>query len=140
MNFEGLLSIANNLDIITLFEPLRHKKAFSVHYAEESAIVIDTSKIEHERELKKIYSEEVGHCITKGFYPIHYCTEPLKRSNIEKAELKATEAAYILQVPFSELKAAIKKGSNDLEIAELLDIDVDTLHKAVEYYQRKGLL
>ena len=140
MNFENLLSISDSLDIITLFEPLKHKKAFSVHFDNESAIVIDTSKIENNRELKRIYSEELGHCVTKGFYPIHYCTEPLRRSNIEKAEHKAQEASYIFQVPFSELQEAIKKGSDDYEIAELLDVDIETLHEVFEYYQCKELL
>lgn len=140
MNFENLLSISDSLDIITLFEPLKHKKAFSVHFDNESAIVIDTSKIENNRELKRIYSEELGHCVTKGFYPIHYCTEPLRRSNIEKAEHKAQEASYIFQVPFSELQEAIKKGSDDYEIAELLDVDIKTLHEVFEYYQCKELL
>ena len=45
-----------------------------------------------------------------------------------------------MQVPLEELKTAIKKGSDDEEIAELLDVDIDTLRKAIECYRRKGLL
>ena len=140
MTFEGLSSIAEDLNIITYFWNLKNKKAFSINNDKASIIVIDRSKMERNRELKQIYSEELGHCATQAFYPFQYCAEPLKRCNIAKAEYKAQEASYILQVPFEELQEAIKRGSNDNEIAELLDVDIDTLRKAVECYQRKGLL
>lgn len=140
MTFEALTSIAESIDIITFFDRLICKKAFSIHENKQTAIIIDTVQLETERERKRIYAEELGHCTTRAFYPFQYCAEPLKRCNIAKAEYKAQEASYILQVPLSELQEAIKKGSNDNEIAELLDVDIDTLHNAVECYQRKGLL
>ena len=140
MTFEALTSIAESIDIITFFDRLICKKAFSIHENKQTAIIIDTVQLETERERKRIYAEELGHCTTRAFYPFQYCAEPLKRCNIAKAEYKAQEASYILQVPLSELQEAIKKGSNDNEIAELLDVDIDTLRKAVECYQCKGLL
>ena len=140
MTFEALTSIAESIDIITFFDRLICKKAFSIHENKQTAIIIDTVQLETERERKRIYAEELGHCTTQAFYPFQYCAEPLKRCNIAKAEYKAQEASYILQVPFEELQEAIKKGSNDFEVAELLDVDIDTLRKAVECYQRKGLL
>lgn len=45
-----------------------------------------------------------------------------------------------LQVPLNELKIAIAHGTSDFEIAEILDIDVDTLRDVVDYYKRKGML
>ena len=140
MTFEALTSMAESIDIITFFDRLNSKKAFSIHENQQTAIIIDTVQLETERERKRIYAEELGHCVTQAFYPFQYCAEPLKRCNIAKAEYKAQEASYIFQVPFEELQEAIKKGSNDEEIAELLDVDIDTLHKAVECYQCKGLL
>lgn len=140
MTFEDLSSIAEELNITTYFWHLRNKKAFSFNDGANGVIVIDTSGLESEREKKKIYSEELGHCTTKAFYPFQYCAEPLKRSNIEKAEYKAQEASYIFQIPFLELREAIKKSSCDYEVAELLDVDMETLYGAVNYYQRKGLL
>lgn len=140
MTFEGLSSIAEDLNIITYFWHLKNKKAFSINNDKASIIVIDRSKMERNRELKQIYSEELGHCATQAFYPFQYCAEPLKCCNIAKAEYKAREASYILQVPFEELQEAIKKGSSDFEVAELLDVDIDTLRKAIECYRRKGLL
>ena len=140
MTFEALTSIAESIDIITFFDRLICKKAFSIHENKQTAIIIDTVQLETERERKRIYAEELGHRTTQAFYPFQYCAEPLKRCNIAKAEYKAQEASYILQVPFEELQEAIKKGSNDFEVAELLDVDIDTLRKAVECYQRKGLL
>lgn len=140
MTFEALTSIAESIDIITFFDRLMCKKAFSIYENKQTAIIIDTVQLETERERKRIYAEELGHCKMRAFYPFQYCAEPLKRCNIAKAEYKAQEASYILQVPLSELQEAIKKGSNDNEIAELLDVDIDTLHNAVKCYQRKGLL
>lgn len=140
MTFEALTSIAESINISTFFDRLCFKKAFSIHEDAQTAIIIDTVQLETERERKRVYAEELGHCTTKAFYPFQYCAEPLKRCNIAKAEYKAQEASYILQVPFEELQEAIKKGSSDFEVAELLDVDIDTLRKAVECYQRKGLL
>ena len=140
MTSERLFSFAEEMNIFTLFEPLKHKRAFSFIQENLSVIILDLRKVDRERDLKQVYSEELGHCATQAFYPFQYCAEPLKRCNIAKAEYKAQEASYILQVPFEELQEAIKKGSNDEEIAELLDVDIDTLHKAVECYQCKGLL
>ena len=140
MTFEALTSIAESIDIITFFDRLICKKAFSIHENKQTAIIIDTVQLETERERKRIYAEELGHCTTQAFYPFQYCAEPLKRCNIAKAEYKAQEASYILQVPFEELQEAIKKGSNDFEVAELLDVDIDTLRKAIECYRCKGLL
>ncbi len=140
MTFEALTSIAESIDIITFFDRLICKKAFSIHENKQTAIIIDTVQLETERERKRIYAEELGHCATQAFYPFQYCAEPLKRCNIAKAEYKAQEASYILQVPFEELQEAIKKGSSDFEVAELLDVDIDTLRKAIECYRRKGLL
>lgn len=45
-----------------------------------------------------------------------------------------------LQVPLNELKIAIARGTSDFEIAEILDIDVDTLRDVVDYYKRKEML
>lgn len=140
MTSERLFSFAEGMNIFTLFEPLKHKRAFSFIQENLSVIILDLRKVDRERDLKRVYSEEVGHCITNGFYPFGCCTEALRCNNIAKAEHKAQEASYILQVPFEELQEAIKKGSSDNEIAELLDVDIDTLKNAVECYQRKGLL
>ena len=138
MTSERLFSFAEEMNIFTLFEPLKHKRAFSFIQENLSVIILDLRKVD--RDLKRVYSEEVGHCITNGFYPFGCCTEALRCNNIAKAEYKAQEASYILQVPFEELQEAIKKGSSDFEVAELLDVDFDTLRKAIECYRRKGLL
>ena len=43
-------------------------------------------------------------------------------------------------VPLCELKKALEKSTDDYEIAEMLDVDIQTLQEAVEYYRMKGLL
>ena len=102
MTFEGLSSMAEELNITTYFWHLRNKKAFSFNDGANGVIVIDTSSLEREREKKKIYSEELGHCTTKAFYPFQYCAEPLRRSNIEKGFV-------YLSSPFFRITGSNKK-------------------------------
>ncbi len=131
-----LFYIADTLNISTYFYRLTNKKAFS----SSNIVVLDPAKLETDRDFKKYYSEELGHCLTDGFYPLAHCAEPLKRSNIEKAEGKALCVSYLLQVPLTELKSAVGSGASDYEIAEALDVDLATLSGAVKYYRSKGLL
>lgn len=52
MTFEALTSIAESIDIITFFDRLICKKAFSIHENKQTAIIIDTVQLETERETK----------------------------------------------------------------------------------------
>lgn len=136
MNTYDLLCFADNHNIPVYDFKTGNKKAFCT----ESAIAIDFNRLENERESKAILSEELAHIITGALYPLHYCGNTLYKSNIEKQEHRAHDYSLKLQVPLDELKFAIAHGTNDFEIAELLDIDVDTLHDVVDYYKRKGML
>lgn len=140
LKVEVLYKIAEDNDILTVFGTLFHKKAFSVIVDDICAIVIDCSKFDRVRDMRRVYAEEIGHCITHSFYPLWYCCDPMKQSNIAKAERRALDASYELQVPLSKLQNAIKKCSDDYEIAEQLDVDMDVLREAVTYYHSKGLL
>lgn len=136
MNTYDLLCFADNHNIPVYDFKTGNKKAFCT----ADAIAIDFNRIETERESKAILSEELAHVITGSLYPLHYCGNTLYRENIEKQERRAHDYSLKLQVPLSELKIAIARGSTDFEIAELLDIDVGTFHAVVDYYKRKGLL
>lgn len=113
-----------------------HKKAFCV----ENEIVVDFERIERDREGKSLLSEEIGHVLCDALYPLCYCGDRLKRANIQKQESKAKCCALRLQVPLRELKATLKKTTDDFEIADLLDVDIETLQEAVAFYRLKGLL
>lgn len=136
MNTFDLLCFADSHNIPVYDFKTGNKKAFCT----ESAIAIDFNRLENERESKAILSEELAHIITGALYPLHYCGNALYKSNIEKQEQRAHSYSLKLQVPLDELKIAISHGTSDYEIAELLDIDVDTLHDVVDYYKRKGML
>ena len=85
-------------------------------------------------------NEELGHFIQKAYYPLGDCCDALKLPNLMKQERKAKDYAVRLQVPLCELKTALKKSQDDYELAETLDVDLDVLSAAVEYYKRKGMI
>ena len=136
MNTEGLMRITDRLKIPVFDFKTRNKKAYCV----QNEIVMDFQRIECDREGKQLLSEEIGHVFCDAFYPLCYCCDQLKAANIMKQECKAHRCSIRLQVPLYELKNALSKTSDDYEIAEILDVDIQTLQEAVEYYKLKELL
>ena len=136
MDTFALLRISEKLNIPVFDYRTHNKKAFCV----DDSVVIDFSRIENERESKQLLSEEFGHILKKALYPLCYCGDRLRKLNIQKQERKALDCALRLQVPLWELKTAISIYSEDYEIAEALDVDLDVLSEAVEYFKRKGLI
>ena len=136
MNTEGLMRITDRLKIPVFDFRTRNKKAYCV----ENEIVIDFQRIESDREGKQLLSEEIGHVLCDAFYPLCYCSDHLKDLNIMKQECKARRCSIRLQVPLCELKKALEKSTDDYEIAEMLDVDIQTLQEAVGYYKLKELL
>lgn len=128
------LADLKQIQIINFHIP--NKKAFCVN----STIAIDFPRIITERELKQVLSEEVGHVATAALYPLRDCITRLGRLNIRKQERKAQDYSNRLQVPLGELKRALKKSTDDFEIADALDVDIDTLQNAVALYRQKGKL
>lgn len=136
MNSEALLVLTDRLKIPVKNYKLPNKKAFCAY----GAIAIDYSRIETDRECKKILAEEIGHTVKRAMYPLSDCCETLRKTNIDKQEARARKYALTLQVPIFELKQAIDSGLKDIEIAELLDVDLETLAEAVEHYKVKGAI
>lgn len=130
------MKITERLNIPVYDFHTKHKKAYCV----ENEIIVDFRRIETDREGKSILSEEIGHVLCGALYPLCYCGDRLRKANIEKQECKAKRCAVRLQVPLFELKTALEKSSDDYEIAEMLDVHIDTLRDAVLYYRVKGLL
>lgn len=136
MNSLALLQFSDKLNIPVYNFRTTNKKAFCV----QDAIAVDFSRIETERECKQILTEELGHVICGALYPLSQCNNSLYSCNVKRQERKAMDYALKLQVSLEELKSAIKCNNNDFDIAEELDIDIDTLHEVVKYYKRKGVL
>lgn len=136
MNTAGLMRITDRLKIPVFDFRTRNKKAYCV----ENEIVMDFQRVENDREGKQLLSEEIGHVLCDAFYPLCYCCDQLKAMNIMKQESKAHRCSIRLQVPLCELKKVLEKSTDDYEIAEMLDVDIQTLKEAVEYYKMKGLL
>lgn len=114
----------------------KNKKAFCV----ENNIVIDFCRVETERECKELLSEEIGHVLCRAMYPLSFCGDRLRACNIQKQESRAMRCAARIQVPLIELKKALARTSDEYEVAEMLDVSVETLQQAVSYYRAKGLL
>lgn len=131
-----MMRVADRLKIPVYDFKMQQTKAFCAF----NSIALDFSRIESDRECKEILSEELGHIVCSAFYPLSYCGDRLKRANIQKQERRALNYASRLQVPLCELKNALEKTRDDYEIAEMLDVDIETLRQAVEYYRNKGLL
>jgi len=103
-------------------------------------IALNKDLIDGEKEERIILAHEVAHCITDQFYYQQDINNPLYRQNIRKAERIATDYACTYLVSVEELKIVSQQYANDYEIAEALDIDMNLLHKIVDYYKRKNLL
>ncbi len=136
MNSFGLLQISDYLNVPVYNYQTGDKKAFCL----KDAIALDFPRIENDRECKRLLSEELGHILAGALYPLAHCGNPLYKSNIRKQERKAFNRSLTLQVPLCELKRAIKRCSDDYEIADMLDVDLNTLSKAIEFYRQKGVI
>lgn len=136
MTSSRLMAVSEKLKIPVYDFRMHNKKAFCV----QNAIALDCKRIDTERERKKLLSEELGHVIQKAYYPLGDCCDDLKRPNILKQERKAHDYSVRLQVPFCELKGALQICQDDYELAEMLDVDLNVLSAAVEYYKRKGMI
>ena len=130
------MRITDRLKIPVFNFRTRNKKAYCV----ENEIVMDFQRVENDREGKQLLSEEIGHVLCNAFYPLCSCCDQLNAVNIMKQECKARRCSIRLQVPLCELKKVLEKSNEDYEIAEILDVDIQTLQEAVEYYRMKGLL
>lgn len=131
-----MIATAEKLGISVVYFHLTDKTAFVI----DNDIIVDERKIPNHRMLNTVVAHEIGHIETGAVYALAYFSVPLRQLVISRAERKANAYAYQLLVPIDKLKEEIKKESDDYEIAEALDVDVVTLHNAVEYYRGRGLL
>lgn len=140
MTFEALTSIAESKDIITFFDRLNSKKAFLFARINKRQLLSIPFKSKPNAKENEYTQRSSDTARQKPFTRSNTAQSLLNAVILPKPNTRRRRLPYILQVPFAELQEAIKKSSNDNEIAELLDVDIDTLHNAVECYQHKGLL
>lgn len=103
-------------------------------------IALNRKLIESESDERIVLAHELGQCMTDQLHYIEDIKNPLYKQNIQKAERRAKNFSYQLIAPVSQIIAAAKFSDDEQEIAELLDVDLNTLKGAVQYYKRKGLM
>ena len=136
-----IYDFATNNDVSVInreFSPT--KKAACLHIKPLKLIVLDKSKIETRVEEGEILAEEMGHYETGGLYIIESTfNSPVARNNRIKYEAQARHWAYRAYLSVLEIEEAVKKESpEEWAIAELCQVTVDFLRKAIEYHRSCG--
>jgi len=93
------------------------------------AIAINPFKIEGNADEKYKLAHELGHCECGAFYN-RYSPFDL----VNKHEFRADRWAIKKLLPKEELRAAIVDRRDRCEIAEMFEVPVELVDKAVEYY------
>ena len=87
--------------------------------------------------MRQVLSEEIEYFVCYAPYLLRI---EVKACKYQKQKSKALNFDSHLLVPLCKLKTALAKTQDDYEAAELLDVDIETLRQAVEYYRRNRLL
>ena len=117
------------------------KKAGCYFKGDIKAITPDKPRITSKAEETALLAKKVGHYKTGSLYSLDatYNTA-IARSNRKKCEAKAKSRVIEKILPASKIQEALKNGaSNDQEVAEYCNVQVDYLCKAFEYYRTKGI-
>lgn len=117
-----------------------NKKAFCLQVDELEAISIDYSKIVSETEERIVLAEEVGHLETGSLYFPHNLNNPLRDSNIRKAERRARDWAIARVIPLNELLKALPYYSDLGALADYFHVDIPYMQDVFNFYHRKNLL
>ncbi|MCL2672613.1 MAG: ImmA/IrrE family metallo-endopeptidase [Clostridiales bacterium] len=102
----------------------------------EGWIAIDRSRMETPAREKVVTTHELGHINTGSFYSV------ITKCDIkEKHEYRADKWAAHKLMPFSEIQEALRSGvRNDWEMAEFFGVTEKFVARAMDIYQREGLL
>lgn len=125
-------------NIMLFFCLMPNKKGCVLGYNDNYAIAINYRYIKTEREEKQVLAEELAHCLTKTLYPVSALATLYKDKEIERAEKYAQDYASTLLIPLETLFPLLDLPYYN--IAEELDVEEKMVIRAIEYYQRKGML
>ena len=132
MTTEKLFEIAekNNIEIIQTDLP--QTESCSLFADKTYYIGLDSSLFGINEKIH--LAHEVGHCITGSMYNLY---APL--DNRAKHENRADAWAIKKLIPIKKLTAAVKKGYERWELAEIFNVSDKFLEKAIKYYYDKGV-
>lgn len=138
MTVNELYEYAESKNIETYDYNLGKQKGMSVKLYNRYYIALNEKEIETTQEKREIFAHELGHCETDLFYYLDDINNPLFRQNLNKIEQQAQDKACTYLVDVKTLKETVKIYKTDYLIAEALDLSVETLYDAINYYSRKG--
>ena len=103
---------------------------------DDGIYIIGLHKSLYGKAYREQLAHEIGHCATNSFYNEE--TPCVTRGRCE-------QRAYTWQVhtlvPIRSLKAALKKGCNEVwMLAEYFNVSEDLIRKAIEIYKQEGKL
>jgi len=131
---------SEGIDIIN-YSFSKTKKAVCMCTPVGRNIILDKAHIETKAEEKVILAEEISHYETNAFYTIRdNMNNHTARGNRLRQEAKAQHHSYLRVLPPDELQIYIRrmKSVNVYEVAEHFDVTVESVCRAMEYYETKG--
>lgn len=133
MTTERLFEIAEKNNIEIMQTELPQTESCSLLADKTYYIGIDSTLTGIEERIH--LAHELGHCLTGSMYNMY---APL--DNRAKHELRADRWAFSKLLPPNKLSDALHQGYSTWDIAELYDLTPQFVHKALEYYQAKGII
>ena len=116
------------------------KKAVCLRFDDFKVIALDKSRIETGMEEKVILAEEIGHYETNSMYGLSEdMNTPFARANRGKAEYRAKAWRTERLLPPETIQSAIYKCYDEYNLADYLDVPINILREAIEYWGMKGV-
>lgn len=101
-----------------------------------TCIFVDYSKIKTKVDEKETIAEELGHYKYNAYYTL--CSN---QTYIDRQEYRAKKWKALHLCPLKSILSCVNKGIvNYFDIADKLEIDVNTLEFAIDYYKEQKLL
>lgn len=124
MTTNDLYDLAEANDICVYDFRLEGRKALAV----PGAIALDTQRMTA-RDEKLILAHEIGHCMTHTFY-----TAATPNVTLSRCETRAMKWAVKRLVDENRLRAALARGYELWELADLFEVDEITIEQAINLY------
>jgi len=131
MTLSALYRLAEKEDIAVDCYKLKKREALSVVDQDGNCcIAIDPFKLESEMDEKMKLGHELGHCLTGSFYN-QYAACDIR----QKYEKRADKWAIEKFLSENDLDRAVADGYTEIwSLAELFDVSIDFMRKAVCWY------
>ena len=136
MNLNKLYSVAEKEKIYVSNYKMNNNKARIINYNDCNYMFVDYSKIDSYTDEKDAIAEELGHYYYNSYYTIQSTKE-----EIDRAEYRANKWKAKVLVPISSIQRCFKHHIYSIyDISEILNIKIETLLFALQYYKSNNLL